>query len=47
MPLRSAGDGGGRGRMRRGKSRRLFSKTARGAHPANFMAVPMRGGFRI
>lgn len=45
--LHSAGDFGNRRRMKGRSSRKLFSKTARGSHPANFMAVPMRGGFRI
>lgn len=44
--LRSAGDAGRRRGMSRRKSRRMFSRSARGVHPAN-MAVPMRGGFRI
>jgi len=47
MALFSAGDRGGRRRMNRGKSRRMFKRSARGTHPANAMAVPMRGGFRI
>lgn len=45
--LRSAGDQGGRRGMNRRKSRKVFSRSARGTHPANFMATPMRGGFRI
>jgi len=34
-------------KMKSGASKRLFSKTARGGHPANFRAQPMRGGYRL
>lgn len=28
-------------------SRKLFSRTAKGAHPRNFRGAPMRGGIRL
>lgn len=28
-------------------SRKLFTKTAKGAHPMNFREQPMRGGIRL
>lgn len=28
------------------KSKKLFSRTAKGAHPKNFAPPPMRGGIR-
>lgn len=36
-----------RKKMSRGKSRRLFTKTASRTRKKNLRAVPMRGGFRI
>lgn len=36
-----------RKRMGRGKSRRLFSRTARKVHKKNVVARPMRGGIRL
>ena len=45
--LRSHGDKGGRGRVRRGRDRRRFSKTANRVHGANFVSGAMRGGIRL
>lgn len=36
-----------RHKMNGSASRKLFSKTAKGAHPRNFGASPMRGGYRL
>ena len=36
-----------RKKLSRGKSRRLFSKTANYIHPKNAHRTPMRGGFRL
>lgn len=36
-----------RSRISRGKSKRLFSRTAQYIHPKNIHRAPMRGGFRI
>jgi len=36
-----------RKKMQRGKSRRLFTRTARSVHPKNGARMPMRGGIRL
>lgn len=36
-----------RHRMNGKMSRKLFSRTAKGAHPRNFSGAPMRGGIRL
>lgn len=36
-----------RQKMNRGRSRRVFSKTAGRAHARNFSPAPMRGGIRL
>ena len=33
--------------MSRKGSKRYFTATAKGAHPKNFRAAPMRGGIRL
>lgn len=34
-------------KMNKGKSKRLFSKTASGTHKKNLQTNPMRGGIRL
>lgn len=34
-------------KMNKGKSKRLFSRTASGTHPKNLRGAPMRGGIRL
>jgi len=36
-----------RQKMNRGKSRRVFSRTASRSHAKNFRGAPMRGGIRL
>lgn len=36
-----------RKKMSKGKSKRLFTKTAKGANKKNFVGAPMRGGIRL
>jgi len=36
-----------RSKMNKSKSRKLFSKTASGAHKKNFQGGLMRGGYRL
>lgn len=36
-----------RKKMRRGRSKKLFRKTASMSHKKNFRAAPMRGGIRL
>jgi len=36
-----------RHRMGNNKSRRLFTRTAKGTHPKNVSPAPMRGGIRL
>lgn len=36
-----------RQKMSRGRSRRMFSKTASRSHKKNFRGAPMRGGIRL
>ena len=36
-----------RSKMQRASSKSLFRNTAKGAHPKNFRAAPMRGGIRL
>lgn len=36
-----------RQKLSRGKSRKLFTKTAKKVHPKNGLGNPMRGGIRL
>lgn len=36
-----------RHKMNGQQSRKLFTKTAKGAHPRNYQGAPMRGGIRL
>lgn len=36
-----------RHKMAHGQSRKLFTRTAKGSHPKNTVAAPMRGGIRL
>lgn len=34
-------------KLKRGSSKRMFTRHAMGHHPVNDYAMPMRGGFRL